>query len=126
MTSAPDARDELLEETDPSQEMGDQLPYGDLSASPGEKRCTGCNRMLAHSAFHVDNSRRDGLTYRCKQCRKERKQPGDQSPAEARREDYVWLRIEQHVPLEEAAEQVGIGVRTARRRYEPLVGEAAA
>lgn len=111
---------------DPSEQVGDQLPYGDLSASDGEKRCTGCNRMLAYAAFHVDRSRKDGLTYRCKQCRKERKPAGAQSPAEARREDYVWLRTEQLVPMGEAARQVGVCTRTAARRYEPLVRAAVA
>ncbi len=39
-----------------------------MSDEPGEKGCTGCDRTLSVSHFHVDNSKPSGLTSRCKDC----------------------------------------------------------
>ena len=38
----------------------------------GMKWCTECQQWVSRDGFHVDRSRRDGLTYACAQCRNER------------------------------------------------------
>lgn len=45
---------------------------------------------------------------------------GPQTRAEARFEDYAFLR-ENDVPVEEAARRVGVSVSRALRRYEPAL-----
>lgn len=45
---------------------------------------------------------------------------GPQTRAEARFEDYAFLR-EHDVPVEEAARRVGVSVSHALRRYEPAL-----
>lgn len=35
------------------------------------KQCTKCKRLLDENEFHKDKTRRDGLSYTCKECRKQ-------------------------------------------------------
>lgn len=49
-------------------DLGEQIPFGELVVGDGEKRCSSCRQVRATRDFHTDNSRRDGLKYRCRFC----------------------------------------------------------
>lgn len=42
-----------------------------VSAVPEAKPCTSCGEVLPASAFYSDNSRKDGLSYSCRACKRQ-------------------------------------------------------
>ena len=61
---------------------------------PGEKGCTGCDRMLSVNHFHIDNSKPSGLTSRCKDCRRMGDETEPAEPAEPAESAVKKQRLE--------------------------------
>lgn len=53
-------------------DLGEQIPFGELVTDPAEKFCRGCQQTRPFRQFYVDRSRHDGHTSRCKFCVTER------------------------------------------------------
>ncbi|MFE9099903.1 helix-turn-helix domain-containing protein [Actinomadura geliboluensis] len=54
--------------------FGQQIPFGQLTVSDGEKWCPDCQNTLPIGEFTRDQQRQDGLAWRCRSCAADRYQ----------------------------------------------------